>query len=260
MLKSNLVFITGMHRSGTSVAARAVMACGYTMGDNLMPGSRDNPKGFFEDLELVAINDAIMAAAGVSWNTVKEPIHDLALVETLRDRMNRFWNNAKTWGEYIALKDPRFCVTYPQWIKFLTHWTPEPVFNWAVVGSFRNPLETLQSVMLRDGMSRQATIALWNVYNKGMLAFMEHTPSLVCAYEYFLYDQASELELLNRFLGNEPHSLLPEERNEFKDFMTESLHRHRAEPIDVIDLYPEMKNVAHEIFIRILRSKVVFNP
>lgn len=222
-MNPNLVLVTGMHRSGTSVAARAVMACGYAMGPNLMPGSRDNPKGFFEDLELVAINDALMAFKGASWNTATGAIYETN--EALTDRMSKFLDGVCEWGAGVALKDPRFCITYPIWTNHIK--TTYPELKVSIVGSVRNPLETLQSVMLRDGMSKDATVKLWKFYNNGLLDFMmQFDYRYMTIYEKFLREPMQALESLNHFLrGNLD---LHQAKVFSEEFMTESLHRHKA--------------------------------
>jgi len=54
--KKRIVVIIGMHRSGTSVIARGLKVLGVTLGDNLMPPGEDNPKGYWEDLDINELN------------------------------------------------------------------------------------------------------------------------------------------------------------------------------------------------------------
>jgi hypothetical protein len=60
MSSRNIAFVIGMHRSGTSVVARAVIALGATFGETLIPPSEYNPLGFFEDLDIVSCNRRIL--------------------------------------------------------------------------------------------------------------------------------------------------------------------------------------------------------
>ncbi|MFM0308870.1 hypothetical protein P0D71_13905 [Paraburkholderia sp. RL17-383-BIF-A] len=61
---TTLVVVLGMHRSGTSAITRAMETMGADFGSRLMPAVAGvNDKGFFEDLDIVAINMEIMAAA-----------------------------------------------------------------------------------------------------------------------------------------------------------------------------------------------------
>ena len=53
------VFVLGMHRSGTSAAARLVNFLGIPtcVDEDLLPTTEDNPKGFWESASLAALND-----------------------------------------------------------------------------------------------------------------------------------------------------------------------------------------------------------
>jgi len=53
--------ILGSGRSGTSMLAGCLAKSGYFMGDNLYPAREANPKGFFEDPEINAINEMLIA-------------------------------------------------------------------------------------------------------------------------------------------------------------------------------------------------------
>ena len=73
-----LLFVLGMHRSGTSAMTGALQLVGAHPGDDLMPPSPDeNPLGYFEDRGIVAIHDAVLAAAGRSWSDIGAPDPDL---------------------------------------------------------------------------------------------------------------------------------------------------------------------------------------
>ena len=51
-----VVVVVGAGRSGTSTITRGLSALGIELGNNLKPGSAKNPKGFFEDLDILKIN------------------------------------------------------------------------------------------------------------------------------------------------------------------------------------------------------------
>jgi glycosyltransferase involved in cell wall biosynthesis len=44
------IILTGMHRSGTSLAASWLSALGVDMGQELLPADKGNPRGYFEDI------------------------------------------------------------------------------------------------------------------------------------------------------------------------------------------------------------------
>ena len=65
------VCITGMHRSGTSMVARLLGACGLDLGppEELVPGQPDNPDGYFENQRFVSVNDEILDIFGGAWDS-----------------------------------------------------------------------------------------------------------------------------------------------------------------------------------------------
>ena len=68
--KRTVACITGAHRSGTSMVARLLHACGLDLGpeSDLMPPAPDNPDGFWENLSFVAMNDELLNELGGAWD------------------------------------------------------------------------------------------------------------------------------------------------------------------------------------------------
>src|SRR3954453_22283434 len=65
-----VVAVTGMHRSGTSLAARAVNLLGVSFGsaDSLLRPGPDNPAGDWENRAMKELDDELLAALGGSWD------------------------------------------------------------------------------------------------------------------------------------------------------------------------------------------------
>jgi hypothetical protein len=63
------VVILGMHRSGTSMVAEALASGGLYVGETaeLLSGQEDNPHGFWEREDVVALNDAILSDNEATW-------------------------------------------------------------------------------------------------------------------------------------------------------------------------------------------------
>ncbi|QIB66325.1 hypothetical protein [Kineobactrum salinum] len=63
------VVILGMHRSGTSMVAGELVAAGLYAGaaEELLDAQEDNPVGFWERQDVVALNDQMLETAGGSW-------------------------------------------------------------------------------------------------------------------------------------------------------------------------------------------------
>lgn len=56
MVEGKVLCIAGMHRSGTSVTASWLQACGLFIGDRLLGMASSNPHGHFEDLDFLELH------------------------------------------------------------------------------------------------------------------------------------------------------------------------------------------------------------
>ncbi|MBE9481821.1 MAG: sulfotransferase family protein, partial [Bacteroidetes bacterium] len=62
------IFILGMHRSGTSAITGVLKILGVNLGSSLMPPLEDNPKGYFENLNVFKVNEEILGSINSSWD------------------------------------------------------------------------------------------------------------------------------------------------------------------------------------------------
>ena len=191
----------GSGRSGTSLLAGSLARAGYHVGDDLIPASDANPTGFFEDREVNAINEMLLAQVTPARPPGAPPAGDTALwgPETLwgwrwlapvplgtrvprpaalADRME-----AALAPRPFALKDPRFCVTLDAWRPLLPDGT-------AFLCVFREPARTARSIV-RVGAEgvylhgyrldfRQA-VDLWTLMYQHALAARRRGRALGCS-------------------------------------------------------------------------------
>ncbi len=130
------------------------------MGENLMPATRANPKGFFESYDIEQINEDILRKVVKK----KPPLIDFFLRKNLRK--GHYWlakvglTEQLETGEIIekriqkeidripfCFKDPRFSYTLPAWRPFL----PEDTVFLCV---FRHPSATGKSILKQIRTSR----------------------------------------------------------------------------------------------------------
>ncbi len=92
-----MIVIMGMHRSGTSLVAQLLAETGMDIKDTLKRNGH-NPKGFYEDVDVMVKNERILSFHGGTW---------FCPPDLLSKQIYEFDN------ECDAVKDPRFCLTYP---------------------------------------------------------------------------------------------------------------------------------------------------
>ena len=64
-----MILCLGPHRSGTSMVAAALQSLGAELAIAQDRVSDENPRGFFEQPEIVAFNDALLSVLGASWDS-----------------------------------------------------------------------------------------------------------------------------------------------------------------------------------------------
>lgn len=144
------IIVLGMHRSGTSAVAGVMNHLGVDMGrvGEPMP---DNPRGHWEDLDLMALNRDLLKLAGGEWYLPPPHQAVMAAGEGMADRLADWWNLRSSSGPWGA-KDPRLCLTLDAWLAQ----KPVSVRPRYVVVS-RNPWASAKSLEKRHG----GQLSLW---------------------------------------------------------------------------------------------------
>lgn len=195
------VCITGMHRSGTSMLALLLRACGLDLGGerNFAPVNPDNRLGFAEDLRFVDLNDRLLASAGGAWDRPPDParigrgltglLHRAAARRLLRRRSARHRATGHPWG----WKDPRMALTMPFWQPL----APEM----KVIICLRHPAEVARSLAVRTYGRSDEGEALWLAYNRRLLDAVPHDRRLIVANADVLANPARALAPVLDFIG-----------------------------------------------------------
>ncbi len=236
------ILISGMHRSGTSMVARLLHACGLYLGpeDRLMPAGQDNPEGFWEHLDFVALNDVLLECAGGSWDS---PPPEGVNWPELADQWG-FGNHARKLIEPFAgqavwgFKDPRTCLTFPFW----HHLLPEG----RVVLCLRHPVSVALSLHRRNHFSPVFGLKLWYTYNRRLWQVLERDQVLVVDYDAFFDHPQAQLERLVQFAGLQP---TPEQKKAALAAIRRSLRHHTTHdwPACRLPQYGRIRDLYHQL-------------
>jgi O-antigen biosynthesis protein len=154
---STAILVLGMHRSGTSALSGMLHHLGISLGGNMMPPTADNPRGYWEQADIVDIHNRAMAAYGFAWDDIRPMppalMRDAAVARDLRAILVREFAGAPLWG----LKDPRLCRLMPLWLALLAELGAAPRFILAV----RHPADVAASLSVRDGINESCAAILW---------------------------------------------------------------------------------------------------
>lgn len=204
---SRLVLVLGMHRSGTSVAARLLAELGVHLGPAacLMPAREDNPKGFFEHMGIVQRNDKFLAEMGAAWDHLSlresENLSAAVLAEYRKDIVKLVENLGNV--PVVAFKDPRMSVLWRYCADSL-----ESLFDKInVLLVMRSPLAVAASLYQRDHTPPDVALMLWRDYNQSALAALQRWPGTITYYEDVLLQPHEEtLRIMNELSLTPPDS------------------------------------------------------
>lgn len=223
----DLLLVLGMHRSGTSALTGVLEKLGVALGDELLPPSHDNPKGYFENGRVVTAQETMFAALHRAWHDPRPLPVDWAesvaadearelLVPVVRDM---FANTA-----VAAVKDPRSSRVVPLWLDVAAHAKARP----SALLMIRHPNEVAGSLHKRDGLSRSRAHLLWMTYLLEAERATRELPRAFVSYEALLADWRIELNRMTKWLGVAlpATTAVAEEIDEFLDV---SLRNNQAE-------------------------------
>ena len=154
------VVVLGMHRSGTSSAAGALVRLGAVAPQHLIAPNADNEKGYWESRVITDLNDAILAAGDSDWKDWRE--FELDKIDALEADALHARAKAALAGEFghvglAVLKDPRMCRLMPFWGRVFD----EAKWSVRALLPIRPPLEVGWSLNRRDGLSPAYGCLLW---------------------------------------------------------------------------------------------------
>lgn len=223
--QNQTIIVLGMHRSGTSCLTGLLQQAGLVLGD-VVKEAPFNKKGNRENLEIRALNDAVLAFNDAAWDS--PPTAELSWNQehrAMRDAIIQRYATAAAWG----FKDPRTTLTLPFWLEGL------PAERVRFIATLRHPLLVAKSLHARQpDLAMEQGLALWRDYNENLLAYHQqyHFPILDFDLDPEPYLQAFQAAAHSLRI----QSLSPSQQ---LDFFDESL-RHRTPRLSELDQYAQV--------------------
>ena len=156
----HFVFILGMHRSGTSALTGMLVQAGFTAPSDLMPATIANPKGYWESLGILGINEGFLAEMESHWSSSlplpagwSESISARKWRTSLINLISEVFGGA----QLAMIKDPRFCTL----IMGLEPWFESRLINTSFIIPIRHPLEVANSLLQAQGIDLYKALRLW---------------------------------------------------------------------------------------------------
>ena len=186
-----------MHRSGTSLLTMFLNRMGGYLGPEkmLMGPSYDNPKGFWERLDVVKLNERLLNSAGCKWDAILNfkinaiPDGEKANFKKTASSIIKELDTHMVW----VIKDPRMCLLLPLWLDLLT----DPI----IILMSRAPIEIALSLNKRNNFNLNFGIALWEYYILEALKVSINTLKINIDFNNLITNPTLSIERLNNELS-----------------------------------------------------------
>jgi hypothetical protein len=223
-----------MHRSGTSAITGALEKMGVMLPQDLMPPNSDNPKGYFEGIRVMQINDAFLSDISTNWDDTRfsVPIAE-EVIEKYLPEVIKFIEEEFSFSKIFAIKDPRLCITFPLWERALK----EIEIDIKIIFPYRNPLEIARSLKLRNGFSAEKSLLLWAKYILQAEHLSRPYSRHFVGFSEFLNNTTNELAEMANFVGLKPDSTAMKEVQD--SFLEKKLKHHNLDATNIADNLPQ---------------------
>jgi hypothetical protein len=189
-----IVFITGMHRSGTSFLARALNLAGLHIPQPDIGHDDWNQEGQWEATTLIQASLGLFGGVD-RWFDPVVTNSGPEVLAVMRRALKGFCKEADIW----SWKDPRLLITLPYWLRVLPPgWSPELVI------SLRNPMEIATSLKRRNRFDLSEGLRICDRYLAHARPYLDR-PMPVHFFNFNAPDLENELTRISKSLGFKPN-------------------------------------------------------
>jgi len=174
-----MIFVTGMHRSGTSAVSQLMRSWGVDFGaeDRFLAADRWNERGYLEVCDVLDLNSRMITGFQRSRRGLSRLIGQAVYLSmpspaVIDRRAARLVGPlGEIFSEYRgkAVKDPRFCLT-------LNHWHRDDVAV-KVVACLRSPSAVAASLHRRQRLPESLGLRFWDWHWRSFIQQLEATPA-----------------------------------------------------------------------------------
>ncbi len=165
------LLILGGHRCGTSLVSGLLWQAGLHLGTLLSAGP-DNPRGFFESVDVLEAHEAILRAQERDWTC---PPHRLDLNTVALGPLTEVIEELARQGHPWGVKDPRLLFLLPAWAQII------PAMR--IIGVLRHPSAAAASLEKRNGFSPRVAQAIADAHTARLAALQAHLGFPVLDYD-----------------------------------------------------------------------------
>ncbi len=245
-----LLLVLGMHRSGTSALSRGARVFGANLGDRFLDSREDNPKGFWEDADLLRLQTEMFEALGMAWDRLTPvTVEEVRSLEAkgFRSRARQLVASKLTGPGLHAFKHPGMAKLFPFWREVFS----EAGYEVLVLLAVRHPLSVARSLARRDGMGQDYACLLWLAHVLPSLPLPPVGPAVVVDYDRLMESPEREIRRVAESLSL---TVDAGELAEYRDNFLDSQLRHTS--FTVCEL--EEARAVHPLVGRVYRGLLEF--
>lgn len=197
-----MIVVTGMHRSGTSFMCQLLQRLGIHFHPEGTVYEEDewNEQGYHEFRDVVDLNSWLVTGFTRDTTRVHRLLSKLVYV-TMPSRgaiekrsVRKHDEVAMMYDKYqrFALKDPRFCLTFPVWDRV------GKIDK--VIVCLRHPQSVVESLARRDRLPKKVGYFFWEYHIRSLMDVVPVERSIFINVDDFSNDEGRQLKLLRTFL------------------------------------------------------------
>lgn len=235
--QKKIVVVLGSHRCGTSALTHSLNVLGIHLGCNLNPPEPGvNDTGFWEDLDIVRLNDHLLETFEQSWCSImpldlsnfRGKLAEPELKTAVELLQSKFSNT-----DIFGIKDPRMAKLLPFWQQVFARLDLQVSY----IIACRHPMSAALSLAKRDHFPAFKAHWLWYGHLLASLYYTQNVPRLIVDYDQLMSHPKEQLARMSDYLGIPLQDHSPELRSYIEDFLTDSL-RHSQFTFQDLELAP----------------------
>ncbi|HTX01430.1 MAG TPA: hypothetical protein VMD59_21780, partial [Acidimicrobiales bacterium] len=229
------VLVLGMHRSGTSAATALVHRLGLhtCLAADRLDDPRGNAKGHFESISMVKVNDELLTEMGRNWwcppRAGPAAAAEWSRVSYDPAAARRAFDEVHPEAPFVW-KDPRTVLTLPLWRRALGP-------HLAAVAVLRNPLDVAASLAARSKLRLTHGVALWERYNRHLLANLAGMPAILTRYDDLVDNPLRWCAEVEAFLQRCGIACSPAPAGALSEFVDASLRHHSSTRAELLSSF-----------------------
>jgi hypothetical protein len=244
------VLVLGMHRSGTSSVAGALVHLGGDGPLHMAPPKPDNERGHWESSVIMELNGDVLAAGDSDWTDwrkfdsgrIRQPFADGLRARAKATLMAEFAD-----ARIPVIKDPRMC-------RLMRFWAPvfeEAGWSARAVLPLRSLLEVAWSLERRDGIDPSLGCLLWLRHVLDAEAETRGMSRAIFDWPTFLGDPSAALRRIIGRIGLDWPRWSEDDLAAVNAFIADDL-RHCKSDADQLRVHPAISKLAREVYDRML--------